>query len=100
MATRTVIDNTDGAITTGGTDITQDEGFVSFLQRGLAGSEAIPLEQFVNGGWTAIVESGTAIVLDVNNTNQSCKGPARVRLVKGSTAGNVSVDVISRAPST
>ena len=99
MATINLVNDTTSAVTSGPITIIQDEGFVTFMQEGLAGAESIPLEQRVNGNWTAIVESGTAIVLDVNNTNQSCKGPAVIRIVKGTTAGNVSVDLISRNPS-
>ena len=93
-----LINAATGAITTPAIDITGDEGFVTFVQAGLTGTENVVLQQRVNGTWTAIVESGTAIVLDINNTNQSCKGPAVIRLVKGVTAAT-SVDMISRFPS-
>ena len=98
MPTKTLIDGISTAETTGEIPITQDEGVVSFFQHGLAGVETIPIEQKVNGLWTPIIESGAAIVLDVNNTNQICRGPAVVRLVKSSTAGVVSVDAITRQP--
>jgi hypothetical protein len=98
MPTLNLVDNTTAAVTTGDIPISQDEGVVSFFQTGLAGVETIVVQQKVNGSYEPIVESGAAIVLDVNNTNQICRGPAIVRLVKGVTAGNVSVDSITRQP--
>lgn len=99
MATRTIIDNTTAAVTTEDINITQDEGVVSFFQVGLAASgEDIVIEQKVNGVYTPIRESGAAIVLNGDNTNQICRGPATIRLVKGVTAGAVSVDAITRFP--
>ena len=98
MGTTNLINAQTIAVTTGAINIIQDEGFVTFMQEGLTGSENVVLQQRVNGTWIPIVESGTAIVLDVNNTNQSCKGPAVIRLVKGTTAAT-SVDMISRNPS-
>jgi len=99
MATVNLVNELTTAVTTGDIPVTQDEGVVSFFQSGLAGVESIAIEQKVNGNYVAIVESGAAIVLDVNNTNQICRGPAVIRLVKGTTAGAVSVDAITRFPS-
>ena len=99
MATKTIFDGITIASTSEDIVITQDEGVVSLFQTGLATGESIVIKQKVNGLYTPILESGAAIVLDEDNTNQICRGPAVIQLVKSTTAGNVSVDAITRFPS-
>ena len=99
MATKNIYNEITAASTSEDIVITQDEGVVSLFQSGLATGESIAINQKVNGNYVAIKESGATIVLDEDNTNQICRGPAVIQLVKGITAGNVSVDAITRFPS-
>jgi len=98
MATEVIFNEVTAGSTSDDIVISQDEGIVVFFASGLAGSETIPIEQEVNGNYEPIVEAGAAIVLDVDNTNQGCRGPAVVRLVKPTTAGAVSVVRRTRNP--
>ena len=98
MATETVFDGITAGATSDDIIITQDEGIVVFFESGLAGSEAIVIKQKVGAAYVPIVESGAAIVLDVNNTNQGCRGPAVVQLVCPSTASPTTVTRMTREP--
>jgi len=98
MSATVIFDGITAGATSDDITISQDEGIVVFYQEGLAGSEAIVVKQKVNGTYVAIVESGSAIVLDVNNTNQGARGPAIIQLVCPSTAGATTVVAMSRTP--
>lgn len=99
MATELIFNETTAAANSDDIVITQDEGVVTFFASGLGSGEDIVIQQKVNGNYVAIVEGGTAIVLNTDNTNQGCRGPAVIRLSKPSTAGNVSVEKMTRNPS-
>ena len=98
MGTENIFNNITAGATSDDIVITQDEGIVVFFESGLAGSEAIVIKQKVGASYVPIVESGAAIVLDVNNTNQGCRGPAVVQLVCPATAGGTTVEKMSREP--
>jgi len=98
MASETIFNGITAGATSDDIVISQDEGIVVFFQEGIAGVEAIVLKQKVGSNYVAIVESGAAIVLDINNTNQGCRGPAIIQLVCPSTAGATTVVKMSRQP--
>ena len=98
MATQTIFNGITAGATSDDIVINQDEGIVVFYQEGLAGSESVVVKQKVGSNYVAIVESGSAIVLDVDNTNQGCRGPAIIQLVASSTAGALTVESMSRSP--
>jgi hypothetical protein len=99
MATELIFNEITAADTSDDIVITQDEGVVTFFASGLGSGEDIVIQQKVNGNYLGIVEGGTAVVLNTDNTNQGCRGPAVVRLSKPITASATSVEKMTRNPS-
>jgi hypothetical protein len=91
MATRVLYNELTAGATTEDIVVTEDQGAVTFWASGLAGGESVIFQQEVNGNYVPVVENGEAIVMDVDNTNQTCTGPAQFRLVISSSSGAVSV---------
>ena len=98
MATTIIFNETTATGTSEDINISADQGRVVLAVSGLQGGETIVLKTKVLTNYEPIVENGAAIVLDVNNSNQMCTGPAIVQLVKPTTAGNVPVVLYTRYP--
>jgi len=98
MATQILYNELTAGATTETIVITKDQSPMTFWASGLAGGESVIFQQEVNGNWVAIVENGESIVMDVDNTNQLCTGPAVIRLVISSSSGAVSVVSRDRYP--
>lgn len=67
---------------------------VALFSAGLAGAETIAIEVSVCDTWTALKVDGSAVVMDANTNHRMISGPGYYRLVKPSTAGAVSVELV------